>query len=124
MREMLDAGLYLLSRSAWNRARRVLTRLRQPRYALAVVVGVAYLSLVLLGQRSQSGAPVPVPVMQLTGTLLLAILAAKWWLFGADRLALAFSPAEIQFLFPAPVTRAGLLGFKLLRAQFLILIKW
>ena len=122
MREMLDAGLYLLSRSAWNRARRVLTRLRQPRYALAVVVGVAYLSLVLLGQRSQSGAPVPVPVMQLTGTLLLAILAAKWWLFGADRLALAFSPAEIQFLFPAPVTRAGLLGFKLLRAQFLILI--
>jgi Putative ABC exporter len=102
--------------------RRVATRLRQPRYALAVLVGLAYLSLVLFGQRAQTGAPVPVPVMQVTGTLVLAILAAKWWLFGADRLALAFSPAEIQFLFPAPVSRSGLLTFKLLRAQFLILI--
>jgi Putative ABC exporter len=119
---VLEAGLYLLTRSAWNRIRRVATRLRQPRYALAVLVGVAYLSLVLFGQRAQAGAPVPVPVMQLTGTLVLAILAAKWWLFGADRLALAFSPAEIQFLFPAPVSRSGLLTFKLLRAQFLILI--
>lgn len=119
---MLEAGLYLLSRSGWNRVRRVATRLRQPRYALAVLAGVAYLSLVLFGQRAQAGAPVSVPVMQLTGTVLLAILAAKWWLFGADRLALAFSPAEIQFLFPAPVSRAGLLTFKLLRAQFLILV--
>ncbi len=122
MQPMVHAGLFLLSRSLWNRGRRLLGRVRQPRYALALVVGVAYLSLVLWGQRSQSGAPVPVPVMQVTGTLLLAILAAKWWLFGADRLALAFAPAEIQFLFPAPVTREGLLGYKLLRAQLLILV--
>ena len=119
---MLEAGLYLLSRSARNRAWRVLTRLRKPRYALAVVVGVGYLALVLLGQRSGGGAPVPVPVMQVGGTLMLAVLAAKWWLFGADRLALAFSAAEIQFLFPAPVSRTGLLGYKLLRAQVLILV--
>ena len=26
----------------------------------------------------------------------------RWWLFGNDRSALAFTPAEIQFLFPAP----------------------
>lgn len=119
---VLQAGLYLLTRSAWNRARRVLTRLKQPRYVLALLVGVGYFGLVLFGQRAQTGAPVAVPVMQVTGTLLLALLAAKWWLFGADRLALAFSGAEIQFFFPAPVSRAGLLGFKLMRAQFMIVV--
>lgn len=118
----LRAGLYLLTRSAWNRTRRVVSRLRQPRYALALLVGGAYLTLVLFGQRAQTGAPVPVPAMQLTGTLLLAILATKWWLFGADRLALSFSAAEIQFFFPAPVSRGGLLAFKLMRAQFMIVI--
>lgn len=119
---MLEAGLYLLAHSAKNRARRVATRLRRPRYALAVIVGVSYLALIVLGQRSDGGAPVPLPVMQVGGTMLLAVLAIKWWLFGADRLALAFSAAEIQFLFPAPVSRIGLLGYKLLRAQVLILV--
>jgi hypothetical protein len=119
---VLEAGLYLLARSGRNRAWRVLTRLRQPRYALAVLVGVGYLLLVFLGQRSEEGAPIPVPAVQVGGTLVLALLAAKWWLFGADRLALAFSAAEIQFLFPAPVSRTGLLGYKLLRSQLLILV--
>ncbi len=119
---VVEAGLYLLTRSGWNRARRVFRRLRQPRYALALLVGLAYLGLILFGQRIQTGAPVAVPAMQVSGTLLLAILAAKWWLFGADRIALAFSGAEIQFFFSAPVSRGGLLGFKLMRAQFMIIV--
>lgn len=119
---VLPAGFYLLRRSAFNRVRRVLGRLRQPRYALALLVGFGYVGLLFFGQRAQSDAPVAIPAMQWTGTLLLALLAIKWWLFGADRIALAFTPAEIQFLFPAPVSRAGLLGFKLMRAQFMILL--
>ena len=35
---------------------------------------------------------------------------------------LAFSPAELQFLFPAPVTRRQLVQFKLVRAQLVILV--
>jgi hypothetical protein len=96
--------------------------LRRPRYAVAILVGVGYLSLLFLGQRQGDDAPVSVPAVQFGGTLLLAVLALKWWLFGADRLALAFNPAEIQFLFPAPVSRAALLGFKLVRAQLMILV--
>lgn len=122
MRPIVHAGFYLLARSLKNRARRLASRLRQPRYVLALLVGIGYFTLVLWGQRAQNGPPLAIPVMQVTGTLLLAILATKWWLFGADRLALAFSPAEIQFLFPAPVSRAGLLGYKLLRAQLLIMV--
>jgi hypothetical protein len=119
---MLEAARFLMVRSARNRARRVVTRLRQPRYALALLLGLGYLALLVLGQGRGGNAPVPVPAMQLGGTLLLTLLAAKWWLFGADRLALAFSPAEIHFLFPAPISRTALLGYKLLRAQVLILV--
>lgn len=122
MRPIVDAGLYLLGRSLRNRARRLAGRLRQPRYVLALLIGIGYFTLVLWGQRAQNGPPLAIPIMQTTGTLLLAVLALKWWLFGADRLALAFSPAEIQFLFPAPVSRVGLLGYKLLRAQLLIVV--
>src|SRR5512147_1574900 len=119
MNPMLSASLYLMARSGRNRARRVLRRLRQPRYALALLVGTGYLALLVFGQRQSSNPVVPAATMELGGTVLLTLLAAKWWLFGGDRLALAFSPAEIHFFFPAPVTRAGLLGYKLLRAQIM-----
>jgi hypothetical protein len=100
----------------------MVSRLRSPRYALALLLGAGYLALVFFGQRHSSAAAVPAPAVQLGGALLLAVLLGKWWLFGADRLALAFAPAEIQFLFPAPVSRAQLLGYKLLRSQFAVLL--
>src|SRR5258708_39983411 len=34
-----------------------------------------------------------------------------------ERAALAFTEAEVAFLFPAPITRRGLIHFKLLRSQ-------
>ena len=43
------------------------------------------------------------------------------WLFGSDRRALAFSRAEATWPFPAPVTRAQLIRYKLLRGQFVVL---
>ena len=36
----------------------------------------------------------------------------------AQRAALGFSEAEIAFLFPAPITRRGLVHFRLLSVQF------
>ncbi len=44
------------------------------------------------------------------------------WLFGGDEGALAFSEAEIQFLFPAPLSRRQLVHYKLLRSLLLALI--
>jgi hypothetical protein len=43
------------------------------------------------------------------------------WVFGVERRVLAFSPAEVTFLFSAPISRRGLIQFKLLRNQLLIL---
>jgi ABC-2 type transport system permease protein len=117
-----EAAFFLIRCSVRNWARGLLRQLRNPRYAIAVLIGIGYLALVRFGQpEGGRGAPPSGAVMQ-GGSIFLALLVAKWWLFGADRLALAFSPAEIQFLFPAPVSRAALLGFKLVRAQKLILV--
>jgi hypothetical protein len=52
----------------------------------------------------------------------LLLSAARWWLFGADRGTLAFAPAEVQFLFPAPVSRRALVHAKLVRTQLAILL--
>jgi hypothetical protein len=117
-----DAARFLILRSSRNWMRGLGRRLRNPRYAVAILIGAAYLGLVLFGRRHTEGEAVPPDAVALGGTVFLAVLVAKWWLFGADRLALAFSPAEIQFLFPAPVSRFELLGYKLLRAQRPILL--
>ncbi len=119
---MLEAAAYLLTRSAANRLRLLSRKARSPRYLIALVVGIGYLALVFLGQHRGGSGEIVVPAIQVAGTLLLLGMVAKWWLLGTDRMALAFSPAEIQFLFPAPVSRTQLLWFKLLRAQLPILL--
>ena len=118
---MIAAALYLFGATVRNRGRRLARQLRSPRYAIAILVGVAYLGLVFFGQRHGRPTGPPGPSLAAVGTLVLAAIVFKWWLFGADRSALAFSPAEIQFLFPAPLSRAQVLGYKLARNQVLIL---
>ena len=54
----------------------------------------------------------------LIGFLLLML---GGWVFSGEPMALAFTPAEVQFLFAAPLTRRGLISYKLFRAQLIIL---
>ena len=119
---MTGALAYLASRSVRNRLVRQLRRLRTPRYAVALLLGLAYLWAIGVHQRPSSR---PADVSPETVELLAAIgvlTVVLWtWLFGADRRALAFSRAEVTFLFPAPLTRRALIQYKLLRGQFLIL---
>jgi len=123
-RRTAGAFLYLTLRSARNRLLWQARRLRSPRYAVALAAGLFYFWYLFF--RPDRDAPLTGVVggawSPLLGSLLLAGLTANWWLFGGDRSALAFSPAEVHFLFPAPVTRRGLIHFKLLRAQSLILV--
>jgi hypothetical protein len=114
---------YLAVRSARNRIMRQLRRLRRPRYAVALLLGVAYLWAVAVRQRpSPSGSPEVSPaIMELLAAVGVTLILAYTWLFGSDRRALAFSRAEVTWLFPAPVTRAQLIRYKLLRSQFVVL---
>ena len=113
---------YLAARSTRNRLVRQLRRLRTPRYALALLLGLAYLLYIGIRQRPGSG---PTGVSPETTELLAAAGVTAillWtWIFGADRRALAFSRAEVTWLFPAPLTRRQLIQYKLLRSQFVIM---
>ncbi len=120
------ALLFLYARSARNRLNRQLARARSPRYLAAVVMGALYIWWALfrnarMGGREMNALLNTELVLPLLAAFLL-ISAARWWIFGADRGTLAFAPAEVQFLFPAPVSRRALVNAKLLRTQLSILL--
>ena len=119
---------YLWVRTTSNRLRSQLKRIRNPRYAIATVIGLVYMYFAIVQRGSsatQYGGPfgpiVDSEFIVPLGAALLLINTARWWLFGSDRSALAFTPAEVQFLFPAPISRRGLVHAKLVRGQIIIL---
>jgi hypothetical protein len=62
------------------------------------------------------------PALELAGAAVLFMLAALSWLQPRNRPALAFSRADVQFLFPAPFTRRELIRYKVMRSQVGILL--
>ena len=121
---MIRVFAYLAWRSARNRVVRQLRQLRSPRYLAALLLGVGYLWIVAVEQRPQ---PAPASVAGARWLELLGALgvlgAVLWgWLFGVERRVLMFTPAEVTFLFSGPVSRRGLVQYKLLRNQLLILV--
>ena len=132
---MLSASLYIITCSARNRLRLRLRRLRQPRYLIGAVVGAAYLYFsVFARMRSRGGlvrrrsAPAAEPMLAAlragapaaAGLALLAMTAISW-ILPFDSGLLDFSQAEVQFLFPAPVSRRSLLLHRMMRSQIGIL---
>jgi ABC-2 type transport system permease protein len=114
---------YLAWRSAHNRVARQLGHLRSPRYVAALLLGLAYLWFVVIAQRPApaTGELADPRWLELVGAIGLLGAVAWGWIFGVERRVLAFSPAEVTFLFSGPVSRRGLIQFKLLRSQLLIL---
>jgi hypothetical protein len=130
--------LYYTVASLRNRLRAQLRRLRSPRALIALGAGVAYVYWFLVRPVRRDGVSAVAGVGLASETwgpplaaLALTALAARWWLArpaGGDSRgdagparALAFTPAEEYLLFPAPVTRRGLVRWKLWRAQLGIL---
>jgi hypothetical protein len=127
---MIGALLYLQLTSLRNAAWRRLKRLRQPRYFFATLVGLAYFYFLFFRRAAASGGPrgpgvMPVDLGLSVGLLTMVLLMAGRmiyaWVFSAERAALAFTEAEVAFLFPAPVSRRVLVHFKLLKSQLGIL---
>jgi ABC-2 type transport system permease protein len=132
---MLSASLYIIVCSARNRMRVRLRRLREPRYLIGAIVGAAYIYFSFFARFRASGrsrrrlqasdwpesmAPLVALLPALGGVALLAGAAAAW-LLPVDSGLLEFSDAELQFLFPAPVSRRQLLIHRMLRSQLGIL---
>ncbi|HEU4829210.1 MAG TPA: putative ABC exporter domain-containing protein, partial [Gemmatimonadales bacterium] len=114
---------FLVSHSIRNRLLRQLHRARSPRYAFALLAGIAYIILVFGDPRERPDfARFPTAVIELlvAGGVLLVVIWS--WLYAHDRRALTFRTAEVTFLFPAPISRRTLIHYKLLRAQLLVLL--
>ncbi len=117
---------FMYLRTARNRLRAQLRRARKPLNLAAIVLGIGYIWLVLFRDTPVGGGPFAsvvrtdliLPVL----AAFLLIVAARWWIFGSERGTLAFAPAEVQFLFPAPVSRHALVHAKLVRIQLAILL--
>ncbi|QYM78661.1 hypothetical protein K0B96_15355 [Horticoccus luteus] len=129
---MLRALLYLRLHSLRNLVVTRARRLRQPRYFAAFVVGGLYFwwfffrPLIAPSHgRHLRVEPIALPadfaplLLGVAAVVLLVILAFSWIAPGPPR-SLAFSEAEIAFLFPAPITRRRLVHYKLLNSQFSI----
>ncbi|HYG36637.1 MAG TPA: putative ABC exporter domain-containing protein, partial [Clostridia bacterium] len=128
---MLSALFYLQFHSAKNRTVMRLKRLKQPKYLVGGIVGGLYFYFYFF--RYLFGVPGSRPnlpgglsaesqmLFESIGACLLLVLVLLGWIFPRERAALAFSEAEVAFLFPAPISRGGLIHFKLLRSQAAIL---
>ena len=120
----MNAFAYLIWTSGRNRFVTALRRARSPRYAAALIVGGVYIWSFLLrpnggtaGISSLLGQPTEMII-----TVLLVVTLMGSWVFGSDTTALAFTQAELSLLFPAPLSRRALIGYKLTRAQIAVII--
>ncbi|MFI5231978.1 MAG: putative ABC exporter domain-containing protein [Gemmatimonadales bacterium] len=125
---MTSALGYLLFDTTRNRFASMIRRLRSPRYAIGMVLGLGYFWLVF-ARRGVRPAPhadgfaaAAGPTIQTVAALVVFVIIAGIWIFGGDRSALAFSEAEVAMLLPAPVSRRTLIVYKLAQSQVVILI--
>lgn len=128
---MFGALVYLQYHSIKNRTLARVKRLRQPKYLLGGIVGALYFYFyffryLFTDVRSRGAVPfasgsADLEFLLLIGGLILFVVLLLAWVLPNSRAALVFTEAEIAFLFPAPISRRGLIHYKLLRSQFAIL---
>ena len=113
---LLAAALLVFTSTVKNRFLRQVKRLRQPRYLLATAAAGFYLWGMFIRRTAFVNEPVPLdalPVFTLVLSAMALFSIGASWLLGGDEAALRFTEAEVQFFFPAPVTRRTLLHYKL-----------
>jgi hypothetical protein len=117
---------YLFAETTRNQWKARIARLRNPRYAIAFLLGLAYFWFLYVrpqqsAHASDAGAGLG-RALSTAGPLMIVLYAAWTWLFGGDRTALAFTQAEVSLLFSAPLTRRSLIVYKLLKGQLPMLL--
>lgn len=117
--------LRLTTARGWLTSR--LSRLKQPKYLVGAVVGVAYIYFFFIRNLTRNGMPrvgggadtagAPAEALAIVPDIVAAsllLLIAFNWIVPRGRAGLTFSEAEIAFLFPAPIRRRTLIHYRLL----------
>jgi putative ABC exporter len=125
----LPLVLFAAGRMLRNASRKKLGRLREPRYMVGFLAGAAYFAMIFMrpSRAGRATAPPRLPghldeILLVAGAAALAAAALLAWLFRKGQPSLGLSEAEIQFLFPAPISRRALLHYALLKAQLPVLL--
>jgi hypothetical protein len=119
----VSALAFIAAATVKNLLKRQARRVREPRYLLATLFGLFYVwSLFVrpgLGtRRIARRGPLPELEISIRGdglTWAWMLILLFGWIFGGDESGLTFTEAEIQFLFPAPLSRRQLVHYKLAR---------
>ncbi len=99
--------------------------LRQPRYLIAFLAGLAYFARMLIlgsfaGATAYRGLPAAGAyddALHLGLGLVLAVVVTGVWLLASSQAALRLNESEIDFLLPAPIPRRQIILYSLLRQQ-------
>ena len=129
MNTPVNALGYLVTRSFVNGVLFRLRRLRQPKYLLGAILGAAYfyfyfgrfLAVSRMPWGAESGPASP-HGLEIGAAILFVATIVLSWILPASRAAIAFTEAEIAFLFPAPITRRTLVIMRLVKSQFSLLL--
>jgi hypothetical protein len=124
--------LRILLLSIRGRFVRWIRMLRQPKYLVGFVVGVAYVGFWITHSAFQNRGPFfagrgaafggdLAPLLQVILATVLAGFVSQAWLLPWGRLGLPFREAELMMLLPAPLTRRQIISFALLKSQSAIL---
>ncbi len=120
------AFAYLIARTTRNRIVTMAKRVKQPRYAIGLIVVLVYFGGLFGSSLMSSKNPAGMQVLgtdavRLLAPAILAIVLLGNWIGGSALGALTFSQAEVATLFPAPVPRRDLIIYKLANAQLPII---
>ncbi|HEY3176957.1 MAG TPA: putative ABC exporter domain-containing protein [Candidatus Polarisedimenticolia bacterium] len=122
---MTGAFLFLTLRTFKNRLLSQIRRLKRPRYLFFAIVGVAYFYGVA-GRHWMAGARIasrgdlsilPPVLAEVAASFLIMGSIVVAWCNAPPISPLAFTQAEIQHLFTAPITRRALIRWKLMKGQ-------
>jgi len=125
---MIAGALFYYQRHWWqNRLLTRVRRLRQPKYLMGAIVGGLYFYWYFIrnlgrGGRVAFSSPEHRDMVESIAALVLLGMVVLAWIWPHARAALAFTEAEVAFLFPAPISRRTLIHFKLLKSQAVILL--
>ncbi|MGZ4810723.1 MAG: putative ABC exporter domain-containing protein [Thermoanaerobaculia bacterium] len=120
---MTRTFVFITLHSLKNRVLGQLRRLKQPRYLVSSIAGLAYLWFISFRHLFQGGAIGARRAAVMSGggidivSVVFLVLMILAWALPGDTGGLEFSEAEIQFLFPAPISRRQLLLYKIIRMQ-------
>jgi ABC-2 type transport system permease protein len=114
---MTSAISYLVSRSAWNRVRRVGADFRRPGPRIAAAAAVAYFILLAWLSPDTRGVSRDHQAAATIGALGMLVLVASAWLLGTGGKLVELSRAERALLLPAPISPGHVMDVKLMRLQ-------